>query len=304
MRDSDTKDILFVPLKEKIFNLFFWLKAGLTWRDRFRLLWFWLSPYFRGHCDHLSAPVQTAYLSGRHILFRAFSTDVRVFRRIFNRECYALPLTLVRNISTVVDLGANSGFSTIFFAERYPTARILAVEPDPNAFKSLESNVQGVPGQPRITTLNVCLADKTGETSFSPNGPSDGRRINDKGTGLIKVHSVTMLDLLARGKIVQVDLLKMDIEGAEAMVFKSVSGWLDRIRWIIVEVHFDFFSLNELKAAISSTKRRLFVPAGHKSRHWLELDEILTIELPKLASSIDVLISPDQEFDNSLLTSY
>ena len=113
-----------------------------------------------------------------------------------------------------------------------------------------------------------------------------------------------MLDLLARGKIVQVDLLKMDIEGAEAMVFKSVSGWLDRIRWIIVEVHFDFFSLNELKAAISSTKRRLFVPAGHKSRHWLELDEILTIELPKLASSIDVLISPDQEFDNSLLTSY
>ena len=74
--------------------------------------------------------------------------------------------------------------------------------------------------------------------------------------------SVTIVDLLNRHALDKVDILKMDIEGAEGFVFESAEEWLDRVGWIMLEVHFDAMPLSELLAIVGRCGRRVFGKPG------------------------------------------
>ncbi|HVW84830.1 MAG TPA: FkbM family methyltransferase [Bryobacteraceae bacterium] len=151
---------------------------------------------------------------------------------------YALKLS--KSPRVIVDAGSNIGLAAVFFANRYPEAKIIAVEPEPSNYDVLRRNVAPYPNVIPVCAAiwkdneSVCIVDPgTGKWGFQISA-ADGRNPEDRAgcvTGL------AVGELMKRHSIERVDLLKLDIEGAEKEVFENCQSWIDRVDMIVVELH-------------------------------------------------------------------
>ena len=136
----------------------------------------------------------------------------------------------------IFDLGANVGFATLFFRRSFPRAQILAVEADPRTFTRLEHNVAGLPG---VRTVNCAAADTDGTMTFFSSASSIGSSLvrQQASDEPVEVESRPLTALMEEAGVDRIDLLKVDIEGAEFALLRSAP--LDAVDELIVEVHDD-----------------------------------------------------------------
>jgi FkbM family methyltransferase len=141
---------------------------------------------------------------------------------------------------TVVDLGGNVGCSAIYFANRWPDARIVVVEPLAANFEFLKQNTHYYPNivpvhaaaHSRSETVEL-VVPKTGFWAARVAGA--GR---DSATETNSARGLSVNDLLDEHGIDRVDILKIDIEGSEVDLFASnPHPWLSRTRLIMIELH-------------------------------------------------------------------
>ena len=179
-------------------------------------------------------PVRGSNLS---VKARVGTSDVLVYYQVFAEEQYSRFNPSV--VNTVVDCGANVGYSSIYFLQKYPLARIFALEPDPVNFKMCLSNLEAFGSRARI--IRAALSDRSRALRIDKAyiGTWASRTLVDdcKGEGV----SVTGLDiqtLMNQEGIHEIDILKVDIEGAELEVFQARDlSWLDRVNTIQIELH-------------------------------------------------------------------
>jgi FkbM family methyltransferase len=172
----------------------------------------------------------------RHrVRIRIKTTDEEVYRETLLRGQYGFDLPF--DPETIIDAGANIGTSSIYFAQRYPRARIIALEPEPSNFALLCRNVEPYP---TITPVPAALWNHGGEISLGH--PNPGASAQEKwafttheGPG-DRVRAVTLRALMREMDIRSVDVLKVDIEGAEKEVFEACD-WMDAVRCIMIELH-------------------------------------------------------------------
>jgi FkbM family methyltransferase len=132
----------------------------------------------------------------------------------------------------IVDAGAHIGISTLFFANMFPDARIIAIEPDPSNFEILRMNTANYPNVEPVQAALWHIEEKLAISN--PSAPNWSFQINSANKG--DVTALTM-DSLIR-EYGQIDLLKLDIEGAEKQIFScDVDTWLPRVRVLCVELH-------------------------------------------------------------------
>lgn len=141
----------------------------------------------------------------------------------------------------IVDGGANVGMSVLFFGLRFPRARIVAVEPHPEAFRLMAENTRRLgDGIERIQA--ALTEDGAPATLIAP--PSDGASLMSSvdaswsdGAG-IAVDGLRLSNLIARQER-EIDFLKLDIEGAEYGVLRDLvrTGAITRIREAAIEFH-------------------------------------------------------------------
>lgn len=145
--------------------------------------------------------------------------------------------------SFVIDLGANTGLFTRWLLAMHPTARVVAVEPEPSNLTCLDKNVAGlpvkvVPAAIGAWSREVELHTSSGEHGFTIVGePAPG-------AGSTRVPVVTMATVADGAE--PIDLLKVDIEGAEAELFADCAGWIGRVKTLLVECHGDYKIANLL----------------------------------------------------------
>ena len=139
-----------------------------------------------------------------------------------------------------MDVGANIGLASIFYANKHPQARILAIEPEPSNFEMLRKNVQQYPN---ITPLPLALWKEDAALKIA-NSEGDywGFRIEEVGHSIDSfrqdlIHGTSLDRLMKAHGLDYIDLLKVDIEGAEKEVFESSAAWIDRVGAIAVECH-------------------------------------------------------------------
>jgi FkbM family methyltransferase len=124
---------------------------------------------------------------------------------------------------TFVDAGANVGAYSLFVAKRAgPSARILAVEPQPGIFERLVANIR-FNDFATIKAIACALADKTGELTMFLDGRDSGAsslKLVDAASGVARVATKTLLDVLQEEGLCAVDALKIDVEGAEDIVLQ------------------------------------------------------------------------------------
>ena len=140
---------------------------------------------------------------------------------------------------TIVDAGANIGTSSIFFATKYPGARIFAIEPEAGNFELLKENTKNfrniVPIRAAIWGEDCTRTIQnrfTGHWGYTVSETTN--RIESTGQ---EINCVTMKSLIKEYGIESIDLLKMDIEGGEKDVLENAQGWIDRVDTITVELH-------------------------------------------------------------------
>lgn len=175
------------------------------------------------------------------LLLRRGSADALVFQQIFVQREYAC-LAGLRAVETVIDLGANAGYSAAWFLSRWPAARVLAVEPDADNFALLSRNVapfgnRAIPLRAGVWTRSVGL--KMEETVFRGGGEW-ARQVREARPGeAADVPGFDVPALIERTGAERISLLKMDVEGAEAAIFAGPCDWLDRVDALAVELHDD-----------------------------------------------------------------
>lgn len=133
------------------------------------------------------------------------------------------------NAPVIVDIGANIGVSVNYFLASYPDARIYAYEADPAIFECLQHNVAH--RNEHVELFNQAVWHENTRLKFEQQG-ADGGRLS--GDGAIDVPAVDIRGVLA-GK--RIDLLKIDIEGAEETVLPVCAGLLDNVERIFLEYH-------------------------------------------------------------------
>ena len=141
-------------------------------------------------------------------------SDLHVARETFGEQVYALPGAI--RPRTILDLGANIGASVIWFARRFPDAEIHAVEPDRRSLEKLRRNVAHLP---RVTVHHAAVAGEDGERTFFESQRGWASSLIAEVAREARPATVEALTLpaLVRERMgrERVDLLKIDIEGAE-----------------------------------------------------------------------------------------
>jgi FkbM family methyltransferase len=131
--------------------------------------------------------------------------------------------------STILDLGSHMGASVLFWRERFPDARIIAVEPDRVTFGRLQRNVGCWPG---VELRNLAVAEEDGPVQFF--SAQQGWVLSLSGNGEPMTVSGRSFRSLVR-EVGQADLLKVDIEGAEHYILDDCA--LQSVGAIVGEYH-------------------------------------------------------------------
>ena len=180
---------------------------------------------------------------GRHALvMRAGTSDAHVFSQIYVEREYRC-LDDVPTADLVVDCGANVGYASSYFLSRYPTARVVSVEPEPGNYATLVRNVE--PYGDRSTTIQAGVWSSSVGLVVEEAEPGQGREWavtvrEARDDEAPSVMAVDLATILRDSGAERISILKVDIEGSEAEVFsRHTDGWIDRVDNLVVELHGD-----------------------------------------------------------------
>lgn len=170
------------------------------------------------------------------VLARGGTSDFTVFNQIFVEDEYG-PLDRLKDVSFVIDCGANVGYSSAYFLSRHPHSFLIAVEPDEANFDILTKNLR--PYGERALAVRAAVWPNHARLRFKDRQKDHGEwsysvEQTDQETG---VTPVTIPDLIAMSSFGRVSILKVDIEGAELNLFQSAAEWLNLIDNIVIELH-------------------------------------------------------------------
>lgn len=149
------------------------------------------------------------------------------FIEIFLNDMYMIES--IRNIQSVLDVGANQGLFSIYARHLYPGARIHAYEPNSGLEGRLRRNCSLLD----IDVFMEGVAATDGACNLQPMGDSNQTRIVTTETGGIPVTSLSQVLERIGGAV---DLMKLDCEGFEWDILTDQQS-LRRVRWLTMEYH-------------------------------------------------------------------
>jgi FkbM family methyltransferase len=152
------------------------------------------------------------------------------FKEIFVDEAYRF--TASSPTPVIYDCGANVGTSILYFKHTYPAARITAFEADPQIAYILANNLQTNVVQ-GVEVIDKAVWTDTAGTEISQEG-ADGASVYGIGKKIL-IPSVRLKEYLQRETYI--DMLKIDIEGAETAVLQDCQDTLSHVQHLFIEYH-------------------------------------------------------------------
>jgi FkbM family methyltransferase len=178
------------------------------------------------------------------VCLRLRTTDISVFRQVLVTREY--DWEFCKSPRIIIDAGANIGLTSVFYANKYPEAMIIAIEPESSNFQMLKKNTSMYAN---ITPVQAALWKNDNEISLvDPHLGHYGFQTTELPKGTLnaeeysRVRGVTLDKLMAEFGLDHIDILKVDIEGTEKEVFDNSSSWIGKVGVIIIEFHDQFRS--------------------------------------------------------------
>jgi len=178
------------------------------------------------------------------------SSDLSVFFQIWKEPQYQAvvdymkPWLPANSALRIIDAGANVGFATLFFKTRFPNAHIISLEPEESNYAQLTSNISAN-GMQHVKPLKAGLWQRQAQLEV-------GRDVGDQREWSFYVKETTQPTglqgydvqyLMKEAGWDQIDLLKIDIEGAERYLFannETAAQTLRNAKFIAIEIHDQF----------------------------------------------------------------
>lgn len=183
----------------------------------------------------LKQPILTLPGYPQPVHYRTGTADLITFREIFLREEYNLDLPASIKPKTIIDAGANIGFTSVYFSRQYPDATIYSLEPEPGNFELLQENVKGYSN---ITAIQAALWYENGTIEIANHGHGLRGFMVEKTSGKSQyIKALTLPSIIQQHNITSIDILKIDIEGSEKEVFSSDTGWMQITKCLVIELH-------------------------------------------------------------------
>lgn len=138
---------------------------------------------------------------------------------------------------TVVDVGTNAGWFTLLSARAVgPTGKVLSFEPEPGNFAALTRNIE-LNGFRQVATFPLALFDRVGELPLTLSATASAwhSMVLPVGETSVRVRTALLDATLAEARVEHVDLIKIDVEGAEPNVLLGASRTLERTDHLVVE---------------------------------------------------------------------
>jgi len=202
---------------------------------------------------------------------------------LLNREYEYLPEFELKNFKgLVVDIGAQVGlFSLIssIFAKK-----VIALEPHPVNYCLLRTNLDKN-NITNVVAINKALWYKTGKIKIFEGTHSGGHSIYQQHTNkFFEVPTITLSDIIE--EFGPIDLLKIDIEGAEFTIFEKIKKrTLQCINAIVGEFHLDYGDINSIIKRMKKAgfKLHIFYPPlqSQKNTYSIKVHDMLRLKLLK-----------------------
>jgi FkbM family methyltransferase len=154
----------------------------------------------------------------------------------------------------VVDAGAGVGGEVRLLSRLVgPSGRVISVEAHPRTYRYLVDTVR-LNRLSNVTTVPVALTGRAGPVRLGNDpGHHIGNAVTTSRTGSVVVAGLTLPEVMARAGVDRVDLLKLNIEGAELDTLRAAGAVLDRIGHVAVSCH-------DFTATSATDSRRTFAP--------------------------------------------
>lgn len=181
---------------------------------------------------------------------RLDDSDVFVFHQVYFMEEYKPLVNIYKshfgdNPETIIDAGANIGLTAIYFSQVFPFSKIICLEPDESNFKILTKNAE-LTKRPHFHFIQKALWSSDQNLSSSRNfrdKQSWSIQVSPTPAALSTIKGVSIHSIMKDFALEQIDVLKIDIEGAEGEVFKDRSealSFLSKVKTLGIEIHEDF----------------------------------------------------------------
>ena len=187
-------------------------------------------------CKHTSYQFRNGY----NISYVEQSSAAHIFSEIFIGDCYPLAKNN-KDKKIIVDIGANIGLFTFYAYMKFPKSKIISVEANPNNFKILQKNINQNKLHDCVKVFNNVCSSFTGKQPFylstNPGWSSSYNKRGAENGEMIYLEPLSLSKLFQLNNINRVDVLKIDIEGAEYDILLN-DDFLDNypIKELFVEV--------------------------------------------------------------------
>jgi FkbM family methyltransferase len=185
-----------------------------------------------------------------------------VFSELFVDQTYRPALEQLSSVGSVVDLGANRGLFMLYvehwlrLAGRKDRPRYVAVEPSSENIESLERHAKRNSISDRLTVGRGVVSDKrsgSAEIFYASHSNTSGGIVPDK---RLTTRSVPILDLAKLTSNEPIDLLKIDIEGAEQGFLGEYKDVLGRAKTVVIELHHHYVDADACRKMIETSGLR------------------------------------------------
>lgn len=202
----------------------------------------WLRRIFQRHCLD-KAPMKLVSLPipgySHRVYFRRNTSDLHIVRQVFRSRDYDC-LDSDQKVRFFVDGGANIGATSFFLLSKYPQARAIVIEPDEANLEVCRRNLG--PFNDRIQIMPLALWSMTAPLKVCRQGKGMGQEsaiyVINSSNDEAEIEGISLDDLFRRIDSPIVDLVKLDVEGAEAKIFEEGTlHWLERTRNLLIEFH-------------------------------------------------------------------
>ena len=192
-----------------------------------------------------------------NLVIREGTSDLSVFYQVFVDDNYKY--SYAKDPQIILDIGANVGYTSIYYAKLFPKSKIYCLESDPENYKILLKNIEKYPN---ITPCNGALYSRDTILSiYDPNLGEWGLQVSETENNTnkkVQAYSFNSLLKLWELENTIIDVLKIDIEGSEKELFEGDVGFLNSVDLMIIETH-DRFKSGTSQALFKVMQNKEFI---------------------------------------------
>jgi FkbM family methyltransferase len=200
---------------------------------------------------------------------------VQTYKECFFDEIYykGLPKNYLKNQPTIVDVGANVGYFSLFTLTRFPKAKVISFEPMPMNFELLSKYSNENPALD-FNPVNKAVSGEKGHITLQYDAndsftTSASVFDNSIGSDTLKVETTTLEDVFNNYNLSNIDLLKLDCEGSEySILYNSNEETLKKVKALSIETHHGKAENENKDSLLSFLQQKGFATKSEKDIVW------------------------------------